>query len=254
MAISGFFGKRNIEALSADIEFPEEIYARTSFPLKITLTNNRKLLPAFLVKVHAGGNKLLFPFVEAGKKETMYINLSFSRRGRHRYENIHFCSVFPFNFFTRCKKTDNAYEFIVFPYARKCEYSDILEKGGVHRGEKPLDLTGYEGDIISFRNYITGDPLKYIHWKATARTGHLKTKELSSLSRQPLIIDFDKMPIKNTEEKISCITYIILKLFRHDIPAVLKIKGRVHTIGGGLHSARAGKTGILKDLALYGTE
>lgn len=258
MGISGFFGKRNLERISVDIEFPDEVYSRTDFPLKLTLTNRRRFLPAFLIKIRIKNTGLLFPFVDAGNHGTRYTNVSFNRRGLHRIEEIYICSVFPFNFFNRCKRIDKAVEFVVFPKAKKCEYAAVLERERRSRGEKPSDKMGYEGDVISSRDYIEGDPLKYIHWKATAKTGQLKTKELSSLSQQPVIIDFDKAGIKNTEEKISCITYMILKLLKQNIPVGLRIRNKLYKpgISGKLTEGqvKAGKINMLRELALYDAE
>lgn len=258
MGISGFFGKRNLSAIAVDAEFPDEIYSRTNFPLKVILTNKRRFLPAFLIRVHIGNNELLFPFIYAGRRESGYINLFSGRRGRHRIEDVHICSVFPFNFFTRCKRMDKSSDFIVFPMAKRCAHAELLEKEGLHRGEKPSDRAGYEGELISFRDYIAGDPLKYIHWKATAKTGQPKTKELSSLSHQPVIIDFEKVQIRDIEEKLSCIAYVILRLFKSNIPVELKIKNRLYTSKGlkTLTEAqvRANKIAMLKELALYDTE
>lgn len=256
MGISGFFGKRNLSKIDIGMEFPDEIYAKTGFPLKIILMNTRGFLPAFLVKVHMAGNEILFPFVDAKTKGFRRMHISFGERGRIRIEDVHICSVFPFNFFVRCKKIDRAFETVVFPQVRQCELSGVFEKERKTRGEESLDKAGYETEVLSVRDYIKGDPLKYIHWKASARTGQLKTKELSSLSHQPVIIDFETLPIKNIEEKISCVTYIILKLIKQNIPVGLKMRGTFYKPAANTSPERtkAGKIAMLKTLALYGRE
>lgn len=256
MGISGFFGKRNLSKIDIAMEFPDEIYAKTSFPLKITLLNSRMFLPAFLVRVRVANNDILFPFVDAKSKGLKHMNVSFDERGRIRVEDIHICSVFPFNFFVRCRRIKRTFETIVFPQLRQCELSGVFEKERKTRGEKSVDRVGYETDILSVRDYIKGDPFKYIHWKASAKTGQLKTKELSSLSNQPIIIDFEAIPIKNVEEKISCITYIILKFHKHTIPVGLKIRGAVYKpfTRTSAERTKAGKITMLKALALYDKE
>lgn len=256
MGISGFFGKRNLSKIDIGMEFPEEIYAKTSFPLKVTLLNKRRFLPAFLVKVHIANNEILFPFVDAKSKGFRYMNISFDERGKTEIEDIHICSVFPFNFFVRCRKINRAFEMIVFPQVKQCELSGHFEKERKIRGEKSIDKTGYETEILSVRDYMKGDPFKYIHWKASAKTGQLKTKELSALSHQPIIIDFETIPIKNIEEKISCITYIILKLIKQNVPVGLKINGALYKPFAKTSSERtkADKIAMLKTLALYDRE
>lgn len=255
MAVSGIFGKKNLSGIKAKIEFPEEIYAQAIVPLKVVLLNNRKFMPAFMIRIRFGGYEAFFPIVEAGRQREKYISAVFAKRGRYSFKDNYLCSVFPFNFFIRCRKMDDIFELIVFPKIKKCEYHDMFQSKGRHRGEEPTGRTGYDGDVVSFRSYITGDPLKYIHWKATAKTGRLKTKELSALSHRPVVIDLEKMPAGDIEEKISCATYIVLSLFKNGIPFRLKIRDRVYALGDYAVAVRGQtktkKGFILSELALY---
>jgi uncharacterized protein (DUF58 family) len=191
--------------------------------------------------------------VDAKARDITYVTTSFNERGIVKINDIHLCSVFPFNFFIRCRKIERAMEVTVFPHAKKCELPGLLERERQSRGERSIDRAGYEAEIMTMRDYIKGDPIKYIHWKATAKTGKLKTKELSTLANQPVIIDMDAVPIKNMEERISCITYIILKLFRQNIPVGLKIKGAFYkplkTAQG--ERLKSTKLNMLRALAVY---
>jgi uncharacterized protein (DUF58 family) len=256
MAISGVFGKRNLSRIDVRIELPEEIYAHTSAPVRVVLRNKRRFLPAFLVRVHISGNDLLFPFVEAKSEGTGYLPLSFHERGRLQIGNMYLSSVFPFNFFTRFKAVPGVVQAVVFPRAKKCAPLGLFGKERKSRGELVLDKTGYEADIISLRDYIIGDPIKYIHWKASAKTGRLKTKELSSLSQQPVIIDFDAFPIKDVEERISCVTYVLLKLFKQNVPVGLRIGGALHkpSFRTPIGKTKNLRFAMLTKLALYHKE
>lgn len=247
MGISGFFGKNNLLKLDVEIKFPQEIYAKNEFPLKITLKNNKRVLPVFLLRIHIAGQSVLFPFADVKSETTKYVNIAFSRRGRHTIKDIYISSVFPFNFFTRFRGLSDSFDCIAFPELIKCDLISLYEKGRRLKGEKTSDKTGFESDIVSIREYVYGDPLKYINWKATAKTGVLKTKELSSLLHQPITIDFDKIIIKDVEEKISCISYSIVQLLKKNMPVGLKIKDMLYEPGtSGNH-----KVSMLKGLALY---
>lgn len=248
MGVSGFFGKMNIAAVDLDIQAPEEIYAQADFPLKVTARNRRRFMPAFLIHAVVGGDRVLFPFIGAGEEAVRYLTTRFSTRGRHALGNIHIRSVFPFNFFIRFRGVRAAADIIVFPRAARCELPGRYEKERASGGEQASGKTGYEGETVSSRNYIQGDPLKYVHWKATARTGELKTRELSSPARQPVIIDFDGLPIADIEERISCVTYTIVTLFRKGVPVGLRIQGNTFNADPGA----AQKIRMLRELALYG--
>ena len=247
MGISGFFGKNNLSGIVIEVEFPPEIYANSSFPLKVTLKNKRRLLPVFLMKLRVGELALFFPFVDQKGESTKYITTIFPKRGAYKIENINISSVFPFNFFTRYRFLQNVFSFIVFPELKRCELLSMYDKERRMKGEELTDKIGYDSDMISIREYVHGDPLKYINWKATAKTGKLKTKELSSLAFQPIVIDFDRVAIKDTEEKVSCIAYSRLQVLRKNAPVGLKMNGRFYEPGLSQHH----KINMLKGLALY---
>lgn len=250
MGISGFFGKRNLSKIDIDIEFPQEIYANKEFPLKIRLKNNRGFLPVFLMRVKIDQYETLFPFIDKKRDSVKYINISFKKRGKYEIKNIHICSVFPFNFFIRCRRLNKPFEFIIFPEPKRCELMSSFERERLSKGERHTDKAGFESEILSIREYIHGDPFKYINWKATAKTGELKTKELSSLAFQPIVIDFEKSAIRSIEEKISCITYTILQLLKKNIPVGLKMGDKFYKPD----ISNSHKISILKELALYGAE
>ncbi len=247
MGISGFFGKNNLSKIDIEIKVPQEIYAKNEFPVRITLKNNKRLLPVFLLKIHIDGHSVSFPFVDVKDEATKYLSMSYRRRGQYKIENIYASSVFPFSFFTRFRAISNSFDFIVLPQLIKCDLVSLYERGRRLKGEKTSDKTGFESDIVSIREYVYGDPIKYINWKATAKTGALKTKELSSLLHQPITIDFDKVLIDNTEEKISCISFSIIQLIKKRMPVGLKIKGNLYEPGVTLSH----KISMLRSLALY---
>ncbi|MCG6552739.1 MAG: DUF58 domain-containing protein [Candidatus Magnetominusculus sp. LBB02] len=238
MGVSGIFGKRNLSRLEVSIEVPPEVFAGVEFPMKITIVNRRSFLPGFLLNCSVGQAEALFPFVDAKSAQYKLIPFQFSQRGVQLAGDIDICSVFPFNFFMRCTRLSLPTEFVVFPAPKKCTLPGTYQQDMAFGGESPSDQTGFEADIVSIRNYVQGDPLKYISWKATARTGKLKTKELSSMSFDPVLIDFDKTGIMDMEQRISCVTYTVLSLIKRNIPVGLKINDKVIPPGAS-HAARA---------------
>ena len=233
-----------------ELGVPGEIYSNSEFLLRVRLVNRRRYLPSFLLRVRVDDAETVFPYVAIGASEEKYLPLTAGRRGRHALDTVAVSSAFPFNFFIRFRGIKTTFDYIVFPEPKKCGLGDFLEHERRTRGEAASDRAGYEGDLLSVRNYAHGDPMKYIHWKASAKSKELKTKELSSLSEQPVVIDFEKTGIRNREERISCVTYLLLRLFRRNIPAGLRIGGKVFRPG----TSASHKTAMIRELALYGEE
>jgi len=248
MGISGFFGRSNLSKIEVKVDLAQEIYATTKCPIGVTVRNRRKFLPIFLLRVNIQGIEVFFPFIDAGDNVTRYVVMTFEQRGEYNIGLVSLSSVFPFNFFTRFKWYSDTSSFVVFPKLQQCELSSLYQKERRLKGEHSSDKTGYESDIISIREYVHGDPIKYINWKATAKTGELKTKELSSLTYQPVVIDFTMVDIEDIEQKISCIAYTIVQLVRKNIPIGLRLNGAFFAPSvSSTHKAT-----MLTELALYG--
>jgi uncharacterized protein (DUF58 family) len=245
MGISGFFGKRNISNLQIELEFLDEIYAQEEFPLKVLVYNKKKFLPSFLIKIYINEKEVLIPYIKNNsyaEKEVLY---SFEKRGINKIENIHYCSVFPFNFFIRCFPSKKEYTKVVFPKPLKCNYFE--EKEGKKKKEKEGRIRSYEGEIGGVKEYIQGEPLKFIHWKAYAKTGQLFIKELYTEGEKPVIIDFEKLKSKDIEKSLSCATYLIINYHRLKIPVGLKIGKKIFKPD----LSYGHKLSMLKELSLY---
>ncbi len=249
MSISGIFGKNNLSGLSVRVDLPQEIFAGTPAPVRFVLRNDKKLFPSFLIRVACGDRDILFPYVASRGEASRQVEFTFPKRGEETIRITHVSSVFPFNFFSRFRKVDRALPFIVFPELRRCELLALFQKQTRAKGETNSDRGGFDSDMISIREYVLGDPVKYINWKATAKTGKLKTKELSSLAFQPMIIDFDKVVVRDMEERISCIAYSLIQILRQNVPVGLKLRGILRPPD----TSPSHRLSMLRDLALFET-
>ncbi|MCS7284873.1 MAG: DUF58 domain-containing protein, partial [Hydrogenobacter thermophilus] len=66
------------------------------------------------------------------------------------------------------------------------------------------------------------EPVKLIHWKASAKTGTLYVKDTYSQEKKPIILSLD-MVDGSLEEKISKLSYLIIRFIREGYPVGLKI-------------------------------
>lgn len=248
MIISGYLSKLNLSKISLEIELPDEIYASKESIIKVKIINQKRYTPAFLLKVKFLEKEILFPIVERNTSEIKYVVFNFSRRGRYTIENLFVTSVFPFNFFVKGYEIDRKIDFIVFPRMVKCCYQPCIEKDKKFASDYSSMTQGFDSEPLFIRDYMDGDPLKYINWKATAKTDKLKTTDHSSQLYSRLFIDFESFPVKDIEQKISCIVYIINQSFKNGVEVDLRVNGELYK-GGHLNQYRIN---MLRALALYG--
>ncbi len=246
MLLAGIFGKRNVSSLDLEISFPEEMYVNKPAFIKIKITNKKRFFPAFLIRIliKEFNASYLFPYFEKSASATLKIKPE--KRGFHTLKEVYIISVFPFNFFVRWKKLSKSFSYVVFPEPKKFYFVTCKDKK--RRGELNTEKIGFEGDIISIKDYTEGIPAKYIHWKATAKFDEPKVKELSESLNQPVIIEFEKIKIPDIELKLSYITYLILELMKSGKPVGLKIKKKYYKPDLSYKH----KLSLLTELALYG--
>lgn len=247
MLVSSLFGKNNLRGLDVQLLFPEEVFAATRTPVGVRLECRRRWWPAFLVAVELGDTEVLFPYVRARTAETGTIPVVFDRRGRVAVSGIRVSSSFPFNLFTRSRTLRRRFEVLVFPEPRRCSPWALTGDPRKRTGDGLTERTGYDSDILSIRDYVPGDPLKYINWKSTAKTGSLKTKELAAMEERPVVLDMDRLRTDDVEGALSCATYWVLKWLRSGVPVGLILGGQFLKP----HVSRAHRLSILQRLAVY---
>ncbi len=248
LLVSGIFGRRNIHGLDAEVFFPDEVFARTEALAEVRVRNLRKRTPVFLITIEVGGGSCFFPYIAPNSTESGFVPMTFHRRGAAELEGAVVSSNFPFNFFKRFRTLKKKWRATVYPMPLRCSLSAFRDGGSRHRGEKELNKAGYEADILSIRDYVPGDPPKYINWKSTAKTGRLKVKELSAIERQQVTIDFDSMEKEDVERALSCATHAVLSFMRTGVPVGLLIGGEMLRPGLAVVHKRL----LLTRLALYG--
>lgn len=250
MAVSGFFGRNNLIGINILIDLPEELYARRPVPIRVTLVNPRRFLPAFLIRVSLGESTLLFPFVDSRQEVSRFVQLVFPQRGESRFDQVFISSVFPFNFFIRYKDVAADRICLVFPEPQRCTLLEQTQRIQRHTGDQSSRRSGQDDDLIAVRDYIDGDPLKYINWKASARTDQLKTKQFAAPLAQPVILDFANLPPADLETRLSRVTYTINRFIKHNTPVGLRLDQQFFP--PGLHKSH--KLRMLKELAVYGKD
>lgn len=249
MAVSGILGWLNIRGLSVAVTLPDEVYAGVDTLLTVQLTNRRRLLPSFLIRLTVCGETFPFALLPAAGRERSSLPHRFPGRGMTTIGAGVVCSVFPINFFVRCRRIPIESRFTVFPAPRACPPA-FGPEGRVRSGAVTALLKGYEGDVAKIVDYTGSEPLKLIHWRLSAKHDVFKVKELSATVQEPVVIDLAALPGRDLEENLSCAAYLINRLIRANRPVGLKLGERLIPPA----ASQAHRLQMLTELAVYGTD
>ncbi|MDQ1257108.1 MAG: hypothetical protein QG656_1710 [Candidatus Hydrogenedentes bacterium] len=166
--------------------------------VSVTVTNRRGWpIPwIFLEDRHPAdtprkGENTRLAILMPGRSVTMNYRLQFPRRGYHRIGPMIMESGDLFGLQKRFR-TGRQQDYVsVLPTVAYIETFNVASR----RPQGPVRISNrvYEDPtrIANIREYVPGDPMRNIHWKASARTGtlHVKTCEASSVLGGTLILD-----------------------------------------------------------------
>ncbi|MFT4548732.1 MAG: hypothetical protein ACI8XO_004957 [Verrucomicrobiales bacterium] len=173
----------NLVGLEFHRELPAHAFAQEDFSVRLKVTNSKRRLDSFAINVEDS----MLPFSNRGLSATWVRSLgsselSFStrvpRRGVVNRSSLVVESTFPFGLFRTGRKISVPISLTIFPKPvipralEEAEDSDMLE--GMSRGTPTRDPSG---DFRAIREFQSGDPMKAVHWHATARAGKVMVRE-----------------------------------------------------------------------------
>jgi len=245
MAISGFYGKKNINNIKINLRMPAEIYAGSAFIVRLKAENEKKFLDSYLLKIRFYEGEVFFGRIGRQSIKEGRTDLIFQKRGINCIKEIVLYSRFPFNFFVRCKRVPVSSEAVVFPKPVKSNESARSYSLNETEGNAVKDNQASE-ELSSIRNYEYGDSLRLIHWKHFAKSDELKAKNFSGGLNSPVVIDLSGLDFVS-ESELSAAAYDIIDLIKNNIPVGLKTDNDYFPPG----ISHGHKLNLLRYLALY---
>lgn len=135
-------------------------------------------------------------------------------RGVHSFSQVLLESPFPVGFMRAQRRhtyVGDPGELVILPRLLEVDFQQAFGADQTLEGEDIL-VHGTQGgqNYYGVRPYVRGDPLKTIHWKATARTGKILVKEFQQplQARYYLFLDLDEEQIEG-EGRESNLEYLI---------------------------------------------
>jgi uncharacterized protein (DUF58 family) len=188
--------KANLRGLKVDRNLPHRICAGDVLSVDLNLTNTRQNLGCWAVVVEEqiqreSGNgrnnhrrqptlrpSVLFPYAPAGQSRKGVYRGRLVERGHYRFGPLRASTRFPFGLFSRTITLGQPETLVVLPRLGR------LTQGWAARRREALAGTdrrrqqpGTEGDFYGVREWRSGDGLRLIHWRSSARAGKLVVRQ-----------------------------------------------------------------------------
>jgi uncharacterized protein (DUF58 family) len=208
--------RASLRDLTVSARFPDHIFAGEPAPVIVTLRNTKPVLPSFSILVEARGprndlkkkdrprhhKRLLayFSYVPHHAAAEQRVEQLFPLRGHVLIDGFELSTRFPFGFFRRRRRL-RARNVDIVVYPRPEVISDELHSLPMYSGRMASLRKGAGHDLFSMRDYQPQDDLRYIDWKATARSRRLTVREFTAEDERRISITLDtRMPNQSSDD------------------------------------------------------
>ena len=199
--ISAFFTNNNLSML--ELRGVQGVGGESGkAELNVAVLNKSKH-QRFCLEASLAGFHSLPISLEPGEGGTLSIPLK-GERGLYRYERVTLSTKFPFGLFCSWRNYRVSGAVFIYP-AFKGNLALPVFQGGDLKGGMPTSLEVESGseEFFGHQRYREEDSLYRLDWKAYARERGLWSKIFKDPSSPRLGIDYERIPLKNREEKLS---------------------------------------------------
>ncbi len=204
IVVTGLFSERVLARLSAARSLPPRLFADTPTRYQIVLTNGKRYMPAFSLRVREGRGALRLDApehrcarVEPGGTVTIDSVVTFRDRGAHYLPGIEITTTYPFGLFEKTLRIPVPTEPLVYP-----SIGSLRRPSGRPSAEEgPSGTLRGTAGLSHLREYRIGDDPRFIHWKHSARRAQLVVREPEREGARSLVLVFsnrlppDPLPI-----------------------------------------------------------
>ena len=188
LAWMNLHGTRWRMGLSPHFRAGEPAYAR------IELVNTKTILPTYSLcfevsALMAKRSRLLCQQQGLDPGERTHLNWRFvpTKRGKETIAITRLESQFPFGFLRKSISGGIQHDVMVWPQRIDYEFTPSPGKHWRQQGNV-VQKPGSGAELINLRNYHPGDPMRLVHWKASARMRRMLVRELSEEHQDAYLI------------------------------------------------------------------
>lgn len=213
---SGVVSEGILRGIDVGLRFPEHVYAGQEVRLDVMLTNYKRLLPSLSLTVtvelddtadrttvgarlrnflrrkkvkHELENLAHFTVIPARQRIRHTVPYTFRKRGKYHIVGFSVSTKFPFGFLQKTRQVEAEGTVTVYPEidGRRDALRGLADMAGTLENL----LKGNGADLYAIRQYQSGDQMRRIDWKATAKTRRMMVRETAREDERRVTMTFD---------------------------------------------------------------
>jgi len=192
--VSGMLSERVLRGVRVERHLPVEVTARIPFAVVLEVKNPHSNRISYSLNVRDGASfhprQTLgyIPSLPPGESRVFHYLAQVERRGRYQFGPVQLVTRFPFGLFEKTRIIPLSQSFIAYPGDRETSSIRALASGREQIGNKKCR---WGEEILGLRPADLEDDHRLIHWRTSARMGHLMVKEFVEETEQPRPVFFD---------------------------------------------------------------
>jgi len=184
---------RGLRRLAVSREGPDAVHRSEKFAVTVRIENRRWLLPVSSIRIEravAPRQSAAYVLrIPARRAAVVRMTEVFEKRGVHSLPEIVLVSAFPFGLFERRRHVTDTSEVVVYPRVISVRAALLEQLPG--SCPMPSVVRGDGDDFFSLRDYIPGDDVRHMAWRASARRGTLLVKEMARETSRYIVFVID---------------------------------------------------------------
>lgn len=188
--------------ITATRHVPDAVHRDDPFTITYTVTNNKRILPGFSIRVGLAGNaeeSVYVPVVPPRSRVTTRLQRTMPKRGLHTLPPTQLVSAFPMGLFRHTRTVGDESTVLVYPRVHRVDKSVLNRLDDSGPRPKVAEASGDE--FHSLREYVPGDDIRYISWRVSARVGELIVREQEPSSARTTVIILDTRGVPETQDE-----------------------------------------------------
>lgn len=194
--------QRNLVGLELTFAGTEPVYAGQPLRIRIAVSNFSKNA-RHGIRLYHDGLHTEPEDLQAGESKIFILPVPTEQRGWVTLERFGIRTLFPFELFRSWSWLHMDIRGLVYP--RPAEQAPEPPPTMVAHGHRQHDARGEE-DFAGLRKYQAGDSPRHVAWKAYARSGQLLSKQFAGADTSSQWFDFDEIPARDVEARLSVLT------------------------------------------------
>jgi uncharacterized protein (DUF58 family) len=221
LVLAGLLSAMNFRCVGTTVRIPSRCYAGEPFPITIDIENEKRLFPSFSIFFEPAPESpfrfsaFYVPVVRGLQKVSHAGQAMLPRRGRYSLRMVKGSSRYPFGFLQKYRNYRAEAECLCYPEIlpqERLNFASIDLRGSQQRFERGLGQ-----DLYTIRDYLPSDSARHVHWKASAKTSTLKTREYAAEESHRIVIALDRFGHPAKDEQFEGLVSQAASLAHHVI-------------------------------------